>query len=103
MNLDRLQVNACIRSGWQALDLGLLMARAWWRSLIVACLLPMLPLAIVLLVVFRHDPFWAWFGIWWLKPFWERLPLYLASRLLFGETPRVWTSLRALPLKDALP
>ena len=103
MNLDRLQVNACIRSGWQALDLGLLMARAWWQSLLLACLLPMLPLTLVLLVIFRHDPFWAWFIIWWLKPFWERLPLYLASRLLFGEAPGVWANLRSLSLKDVLP
>ena len=32
MNLDKLQVNACIRSGWQAVDLGFLMAQAWWRQ-----------------------------------------------------------------------
>ena len=103
MNLDKLQVNACIRSGWQALDLGLLMACAWWRILFLASLLPMLPLVIVLLVIFRENPFWAWFLVWWLKPFWERLPLYIASRLLFGETPGIWSSLRSLSLKDFLP
>ncbi len=63
----------------------------------------MLPLAIVLLVIFRENPFWAWFLVWWLKPFWERLPLYIASRLLFGETPGIWSSLRSLSLKDFLP
>jgi len=103
MNLDDLQVNACVRSGWQALDLGLLMARAWWRRLFVASLLPMLPLALVLLVVFRDSPFWAWIVLWWLKPFWERLPLFIASRLLFGETPGIWSSMRSLSLKDILP
>jgi len=103
MNLDKLQVNACIRSGWQALDLGLLMARAWWRPLFVASLLPMLPLAVVLLFVFRDSPFWAWFMLWWLKPFWERLPLFIASRLLFGESPGIWSCMRSLSLKDSLP
>ena len=103
MNLDKLQINACIRSGWQALDLGLLMARAWWRILFVACLMPMVPLTIVLLAVFRESPFWAVFVLWWLKPFWERLPLFTASRLLFGEQPRVWSSMRSFPLKDILP
>jgi hypothetical protein len=103
MNLDNLQVNACIRNGWQALDLGLLMARAWWRRLFVASLLPMLPLALVLLIVFRDSPFWAWFVLWWLKPFWERLPLFIASRLLFDESPGIWSSMRSLPLKDILP
>jgi hypothetical protein len=103
MNLDKLQINACIRSGWQALDLGLLMARAWWRILFVAGLMPMLPLTIVLLAAFWQSPFWALFALWWLKPFWERLPLFIASRMLFGEQPGVWSSMRSLPLKDILP
>jgi len=103
MNLDKLQVNACIRSGWQALDLGLLMARAWWRPLYLAGLLPMLPLALVLLLVFSEQPFWALFVLWWLKPFWERLPLFIASRLLFGESPGIWASMKSLPLNDVLP
>jgi Domain of unknown function (DUF4129) len=103
MNLDKLQINACIRSGWQALDLGLLMARAWWRILFVASLMPMLPLTIVLLAVFWQSPFWALFLLWWLKPFWERLPLFIASRLLFGEQSGVWSSMRSFPLKDILP
>ncbi len=103
MNLDKLQVNACVRSGWQALDLGLLMARAWWRTLFLAGLMPMLPLAAVLLLLFSHKPFWALFILWWLKPFWERLPLYIASRLLFAESPGVWHSMRSLPLRDMLP
>jgi hypothetical protein len=103
MNLDKLQINACIRSGWQALDLGLLMARAWWRILFVASLMPMLPLTIVLLAVFWQSPLWALFVLWWLKPFWERLPLFIASRVLFGEQPGIWSSMRSFPLKDILP
>jgi len=103
MNLDKLQINACIRSGWQALDLGFLMARAWWRTLFFASLLPMLPLTIVLLAIFRESPFWALFVLWWLKPFWERLPLFIASRRLFGEQPGVWSSMRSFPLKDIVP
>lgn len=103
MNLDKLQVNACIRSGWQALDLGLLMARAWWRPLYLAGLLPMLPLATVLLPLFAHQPVWALLALWWLKPFWERLPLYFASRLLFAEKPAIWSSMKSLPLRDVLP
>ena len=103
MNLDKLQVNACIRSGWQALDLGLLMARAWWRTLFVAAVVPMLPLAVILLAVFWDQPYWALFCLWWLKPFWERLPLFIASRLLFGESPGVLESMRSFPLKDVIP
>ncbi|MEM7564620.1 MAG: DUF4129 domain-containing protein, partial [Pseudomonadota bacterium] len=74
MNLDKLQINATIRSGWQALDLGFLMARAWWWSLIRASLIATLPIFIILLIVFHQQPFWALVILWWLKPFAERLP-----------------------------
>ena len=87
MNLDKIQVNACLRSGWQALDLGFLMARHWWRPLYFAGAVPPLIAFIPLLVFFFDNPFWAGFIIWWLKPFWERLPLYIASRRLFREEP----------------
>jgi len=103
MNLDKLQVNACIRSGWQALDLGFLMARAWLRPLYLASLIPMLPLAVVLLAIFADSPFWAVLVLLWLKPFWERLPLFIASRMLFDEAPGIWSSMKSLPLKDILP
>ena len=103
MNLDKLQVNACTRNGWQAVDLGFLMARAWFRPLLVATLLPMLPVAAVLLLLFRESPFWALFLVWWLKPFWERLPLFIASRRLFDEEADIWQSMKSFPLKDVLP
>jgi len=103
MNLDKLQVNACIRSGWQAVDLGFLMAQAWWRRLYLASLLPLLPLTVVLLLVFSQSPLWVLLFIWWLKPFWERLPLFIASRMLFDEEPGIWAKMKTLPLNDILP
>jgi len=103
MNLDKLQVDACIRSGWQSVDLGFLMARAWFRPLYLGGLLAMLPLSIVLLLIFWKSPFWALAIIWWLKPFWERLPLFIASRMLFDEETDLWPSFKSFPLKDILP
>jgi len=103
MDLDKLQVNASIRSGWQALDLGFLMAHAWFRPLYLAGLLAQLPLALVLFAVFWKSPFWALAILWWLKPFWERLPLFIASRKLFDEEAGIWASMKSFPLKDILP
>ena len=103
MDLDKLQVDACIRSGWQAVDLGFLMARAWFRPLYLAGLLAQLPLSLVLFLVFWKSPLWALALIWWLKPFWERLPLFIASRKLFDEEAGVWNSMRSFPIKDILP
>jgi len=103
MNLDKLQINACIRTGWQALDLGFQMARAWFRPLFLAGMLSMLPLTLVLLLAFWESPFWALAITWWLKPFWERLPLFIASRKLFDEDAGIWASMKSFPLKDILP
>jgi hypothetical protein len=85
MNLDKLQVDACIRSGWQAVDLGFLMARAWWRKQYLAGLLSLLPLTVVLLLVFAASPLWVLLIIWWLKPFWESLPLFIDRRMLIAD------------------
>ena len=103
MNLDKLQVNACIRSGWQAIDLGFLMARAWWRKLYLASLLSLLPLTAVLLFVFATSPLWVLLIVWWLKPFWERLPLFIASRMLFAEESEIWGRMKTLPFNDIVP
>ncbi|MCP4429668.1 MAG: DUF4129 domain-containing protein, partial [Gammaproteobacteria bacterium] len=85
MDLDKLQFKASVRSGWQALDLGFLMARNWWRPLFATSALPPALLLIPLLILLWEHPLWAGFIIWWLKPFWERLPLFLASRNIFAE------------------
>lgn len=82
------------------------MARAWWRPLFVVGALAPLILFIALLIFFSDNPFWAGFIIWWLKPFWERLPLSLGSRSVFGEEPGqielLWQT-KSLYLKDAIP
>ena len=94
MNLDKIQVNACLRSGWQAIDLGFLMARAWYRPLFLAGAIPALIIFVPLLILFVEDPFWAIFCLWWVKPFFERVPLYVASRKLFEDDPS-YTDIRA--------
>ena len=106
MDLDNLQFKASVRSGWRAIDLGFLMARKWWRSLLISGAVPPLLLLMPLLVIFWEHPLWAGFIIWWLKPFWERLPLYLASRNIFAEQGfevDVMRNIRKFYLKDWLP
>jgi hypothetical protein len=106
LNLDKLQFKASVRSGWQAIDLGYLMATAWWRSLFVVGTLPALVLFIPLMIFFSGNPFWAGFIIWWLKPFWERLPLYFASRKIFAEQTtqsKVFLQTWSLFKRDTIP
>jgi hypothetical protein len=43
------------------------------------------------------SPSLAVFIFWWLKPAYERLPLYILSKALFGETPTLKQALREWP------
>jgi len=85
MNLDRLAVRARLRSPWESIDLGIALARRLWWPLFLVWLLPA---ALVLAATFwllRDSPGWSGFIVWWLKPVYDRLPLFIASRALFGE------------------
>ena len=85
MDLSRLQIVARQRSGWQAVDLGFLLARHWYRDLIISWLLLPLLLFVVLGIFLWQWPWAVSLSVWWLKPLWDRLPLYIASQRLFGE------------------
>ncbi|GAB3388118.1 DUF4129 domain-containing protein [Azotobacter armeniacus] len=85
------------RSPWEAMDLGVLLARRHAGLLMLAWALPGLPLLALLSLLLWESPGWALLIFWWLKPLGERLPLFILSRALFGETPRLGETLRALP------
>ncbi|TLM79123.1 DUF4129 domain-containing protein [Microbulbifer harenosus] len=85
MNLDRLQVRARLRSNWQSVDLGIVLARRHWLQMTLLWLIPAAPLFALMALLFPHSPNLAIFCIWWLKPLFERLPLLVVSRQLFGE------------------
>jgi hypothetical protein len=85
MNLANLAIEPKHRSDWSAIDLGFLLARENYFKLLLAWLLPSLPVFLMLLLLPKNYLFWAALIIWWLKPFWDRLPLAVAGKVLFGE------------------
>lgn len=85
------------RSAWEALDLGVLLARRHIGLLLASWALVTLPLFAVLCLVLWDYPGLAIFIFWWLKPAYERLPLYIVSRALFGDVPTLKQALRAWP------
>ena len=97
MELDKLSIVARPRSRWEAIDLGLLMARRWWWPLTKAWLAVSLPFFILLHVVFFAYPLVAIIVVWWLKPVWERPLLHILSQSLFGEMPSLRQTLKAFP------
>ncbi|NMX61052.1 DUF4129 domain-containing protein [Pseudomonas sp. WS 5079] len=85
------------RSSWEAMDLGVLLAREHRVLLMSSWALVSLPIFILISVVLWDYPSVAVLVFWWLKPAFERLPLYILSKALFGETPTLKQALRQWP------
>lgn len=82
------------RNHWEAIDLGCLMVRRWWKPLYLGWLTITAPLFIALYVVLHEHPVIAMLIFWWLKPAYERLPLLIVSQALFGAVPRTRDAVR---------
>lgn len=89
MQLDRIEIVLRPRSPWEAMELGVALvrrhARVLWRAWFI--------LAAPFFLLFNALAWWLdgliWAGVamWWLKPLFDRVPLYLLSRTVFGEYP----------------
>lgn len=85
------------RSAWEAVDLGVLLAQRHAGLLMASWAALTLPVfALITLLLWRY-PTLAALLFWWLKPAWERLPLYILSRALFGDVPTFKQAFKALP------
>ncbi len=85
------------RRHWESIDLGFTMARTWWRPLWGAWILTVLPLQALVWLVLASEPLAAIAVLWWLKALFDRVPLFVLSRALFGATPSPTDVVRALP------
>ena len=94
VQLDRLQIVARPRLHWEALDLGVLIARRWYSLLLASWLCLALPIFAALWLVFPEHPIWSMLVVWWLKPVFERIPLRILSTAIFGATPSLKQALR---------
>jgi len=79
------------------MDLGVLMAREHRAVLMGSWALVSLPVFLLLTALLWQYPSYALFLFWWLKPAFERLPLYILSKALFGETPSLKQAVRQWP------
>lgn len=97
MQLDQLQVELRPRPHWEAAELGQTLVRhhaaaIWWPWL--WCTLPVFVFCNLLGWVV--DKLWlAALLLWWLKPIFDRIPLFVLSRAVFGTTPSVRQTLSA--------
>lgn len=85
------------RTAWEAMDLGVLMAREYRLLLMGSWALVSLPVFVLLTALLWQYPSTALFVFWWLKPAFDRLPLYILSKALFGETPSIKQAVHEWP------
>ena len=97
MRIDQLNVNLRARSEWEAMELGTALVRRHARAIWLPLLMLGLPLfAAINALAWWADAFgWAWLLMWWLKPLFDRMVLYVISRGIFGDEPHPWQTLRA--------
>ncbi len=96
MDLSRIKIDPRLRTPWEAIDLGFVMARKWWLPLALSWAIPSFFLFIVVTAIFPNYPLSCFLLVWWLKPLWDRLPIMLASRALFSEPLEVKGVLRRM-------
>ncbi len=95
MQLERLALKLRPRGAWEAMDLGLVLARSHWRAVWGVWLAVYVPAAVMLSIALREEAWLAAFVLWWLKPVFDRFVLHVLSRAVFGETPGVRATLGA--------
>ncbi len=85
------------RSNWEAIDLGVLLARQHLRVLFCSWLLISVPVFVLITAALWNYPSVAMCVLWLLKPAFDRLPLHILSQALFGNTPTVKQAVKAWP------
>ncbi len=97
MNLDKLTIEIRPRRAWEAVDLGVLMARRWWWPLTKVWLLVSFPVWVLLCLLPPHLIFLQSLVIWWLKPLFERPLLHILSQTVFDAGPGTVETVKAFP------
>ncbi len=99
MNLDKIAAQLRLKTPFEAVDLGFLLAQRFAQPLWTAWLTILGPLFfLILTVAYFTNSFWIPLMIlWWLKPVYARIPVIVLSRAFFGSTPTQAQTLHAFP------
>lgn len=97
MDLEKISAELRPRAPWEAIDLGISLARRHLGKLFLLWCLSVLPVLVLLTYLLGPENRLLVPLVFWLKPLFDRVPLYYLSRALFGSAPTVREFLRALP------
>lgn len=106
MRLENITVALRPRQPWESVDLGCAMVRRDYGRIIVLWAITVLPLWVLMCWLLRAAPVWLPLVVWWLKPLYDRVPLFFLSRAAFGERPGFAETLKQWPrlwLQNCLP
>jgi len=99
MRLDSVTAEIRPRTSFEAIDLGMAMSRAAGKRMWASWFVVTLPM-FLLCNLAAYEIGFMWLGalfVWWLKPMFDRVPLFVLSRGLFGEEVGTLDTLMALP------
>ena len=94
MQLEKITAQVRPRPAWEAIDLGFMMIQRWFRTITTSWLAVTLPVFLVINYFYYDRPVLAVLIFWWLLPIFDRIPLHILSRALFGEVPSVKSILK---------
>lgn len=123
LKLENVTAEIRPRGRWESIDLGVALVQRNYKSVMLAWSLTVLPLMLLMLggayLWYSLADTWfdsegsgffnflgvmlPFFVMWWFKPIYERVPLYVLSRSLFGEqvsVPKLVTQWPKLIVKD---
>jgi hypothetical protein len=96
MQLENIAIALRPRSAWEAIDLGYAMVQKWASPVMKAWLAVYLPAALLINLACWKLPWIAVLILWWLKPAFDRVVLHVLAGAVFGATPSLKDTLRAL-------
>lgn len=86
MNLESLILEVRPRTPWESMDLSVRLVMDHWRVLFISWMVTVFPLFLIINVILLQDyPMWTFFLVWFLKPLYDRVPLFVLSRVIFSE------------------
>ena len=87
MRIDQLTVVLRARNPWESFDLGFALARRTGANLYLAFVVPYLAFALLVNLITWGHPTAAMLIVWWAKPAFDRIALYVVAQAVFGATP----------------
>ncbi len=85
MNLEAITLRLRPRGAYEAMDLGVRLLQRNAGSVYLAWCVVVLPVCLAVTSLASIAPWLPAIVIWWLKPFFDRVVLFVLSRAVFGE------------------